>query len=91
MVYYGFWYAPKLDCLLAFIRAAHTYTTGAVTLGLYKGNILVSGRTSPQSLYDAEVASMEGGGSYDQSHAEGFLRLQGLPGLVQARVRPRAY
>jgi argininosuccinate synthase len=91
MVYYGFWYTPKMDCLLAFIREAHEYTTGAVTLGLYKGNVLVSGRTSPQSLYDTEVASMEGGGSYNQSHAEGFLRLQGLPGLVQARVRPRNY
>ena len=53
--------------------------------------MLVTGRTSPESLYDAEVASMEGGGSYDQSDAEGFLRIQSLPGQVQARVRPRDY
>jgi argininosuccinate synthase len=60
-----------------------------VELGLYKGNILVRGRTSPQSLYDAAIASMEGGGSYDQTDAEGFLRILGLPLRVQGRVRPR--
>jgi argininosuccinate synthase len=91
MVYYGFWYTPKMDALLAMIRTAHAFTTGEVTLGLYKGNLLVAGRTSPASLYDAEVASMEGGGSYNQGDAEGFLRIQSLPGQVQARVRPREY
>jgi argininosuccinate synthase len=91
MVYYGFWYAPKMDSLLAMIHTAHQHTTGEVTLGLYKGNMLVAGRTSPESLYDAEVASMEGGGSYNQSDAEGFLRIQSLPGRVQARVRARDF
>ncbi|MCE9544843.1 MAG: argininosuccinate synthase, partial [Planctomycetia bacterium] len=89
MVYYGFWYCSKMDALLAFIREAQRSVTGEVTLGLYKGNVLVAGRTSPNSLYDAGVASMEGGGSYNQTDAEGFLRLQGLPLRVQAKVRPR--
>ena len=79
MVYYGFWYVPKMDALLQFIAEAQKPVTGEVTLGLYKGNVIVHGRQSPNSLYDAEVASMEGGGSYDQTDAEGFLRLQGLP------------
>ena len=91
MVYYGFWFVPKMDALLAFIREAQQPVTGEVTLGLYKGNVLVQGRTSPNSLYDAEVASMEGGGSYDQTDAEGFLRLQGLPSRVLGKVRPREY
>ena len=65
--------------------------TGEVTLGFYKGNVMVRGRTSPNSLYDAAVASMEGGGSYDQTDAEGFLRLQGLPSRVLGKVRPRTY
>lgn len=91
MVYYGFWYCAKMDALLAMIREIQRPVTGEVTLGLYKGNILVRGRTSPQSLYDAGIASMEGGGSYDQTDAEGFLRIQGLPGRVQGRVRPRGY
>ena len=91
MVYYGFWFVPKLDALMAFIGEAQQPVTGDVTLGLYKGNIMIHGRKSPNSLYDAEVASMEGGGSYDQTDAEGFLRLMGLPSRVQGLVRPREY
>lgn len=91
MVYNGFWYVPKMDALLEFIKEAQKPVTGEIKLGLYKGNIEVYGRTSPNSLYDAEIASMEGGGSYDQTDAEGFLRLQGLPSRVQGTVRPRAY
>ncbi|MFO0792239.1 MAG: argininosuccinate synthase [Pirellulales bacterium] len=91
MVYYGFWYVPKMDALMAFSREVQQAVNGEVTLGFYKGNVLVRGRTSPNSLYDASVASMEGGGSYDQTDAEGFLRIQGLPVRVLGRVRPRKY
>lgn len=91
MVYYGFWYVPKMDALMAFSREVEKPVSGEVTLGLYKGNVLVQGRTSPNSLYDAAVASMEGGGSYDQTDAEGFLRIQGLPSRVMGKVRPRKY
>ena len=89
MVYYGFWYAPKMDALMAFIKDAQEPTTGEVTLALYKGNIDVESRTSPNSLYDEAIATMEGGGSYNQTDAEGFLKIQGLPSRVQARVKPR--
>ena len=91
MVYYGFWYTPKMDALLSFIREAQKPVTGEVTLKLYKGNISVDSRSSPNSLYDAEIATMEGGGSYNQDDAEGFLRIQGLPSRVQGTVRPRQY
>ncbi|GAB4155040.1 MAG: argininosuccinate synthase [Planctomycetaceae bacterium] len=91
MVYYGFWYTPKMDALMAFCKDAQKPVTGEVTLGLYKGNMLVSHRQSPNSLYDAEIASMEGGGSYNQDDAEGFLRIMGLPSRVQGRVNPRSY
>jgi argininosuccinate synthase len=91
MVYYGFWYTAKMDALMAFIRDAQKNVTGEVTLNLYKGNVMVASRSSPYSLYDAGIASMEGGGSYDQTDAEGFLRIQGLPVRVQGRVRPRGY
>ena len=89
MVYYGFWYCAKMDALLAFIREAQRPVTGRVELSLYKGNMLVKSRESSQSLYDAAIASMEGGGSYDQTDAEGFLRILGLPLRVQGQVRPR--
>lgn len=91
MVYYGFWYTPKMDSLLAFINEAQKPVTGEVTLKLYKGNISVDKRSSPNSLYDAEIATMEGGGSYNQDDAEGFLRIQGLPARVQGTVTPRKY
>ena len=91
MVYYGFWYTPKMDALMAFIRNAQQPVTGEVTLQLYKGNIIVESRSSVNSLYDAEIATMEGGGSYNQDDAEGFLRIQGLPSRVQGTVKPRAY
>ena len=91
LVYYGFWYNAKLDALMAFIKDAQKHTTGQVRLKLYKGNIIVDGRNSPNSLYDEGIATMEGGGSYNQTDAEGFLKIQGLPSRVQGRVTPRQY
>ncbi|MEX0704451.1 MAG: argininosuccinate synthase [Planctomycetales bacterium] len=91
MVYYGFWYVPKMDALLAFIRETQRPVTGHVEVALYKGNVMIAGRTSANSLYDADVASMEKGGSYNQTDAEGFLRIMGLPSRVQGRVHRRDY
>ncbi|MCE5268486.1 MAG: argininosuccinate synthase [Planctomycetaceae bacterium] len=91
MVYYGFWYHPKFDALLAFIREAQKPVTGEVSRDLYKGTITVASRKSPYSLYDEGIATMEGGGSYDQTDAEGFLRIQGLPCRVHAGVQPRRW
>jgi argininosuccinate synthase len=91
LVYYGFWYSAKMDALQAFIRQAQRPVTGEVRLNLYKGNIMVAARESPNSLYDEGIASMEGGGSYNQTDAEGFLRIQSLPLRVQSRVTPRTF
>ena len=90
LVYNGYWYTPKLDALFALIRQAQECVTGQVGLQLYKGNMMVHSRRSPNSLYDEGIATMEGGGSYNQDDAEGFLRIQGLPSRVQARIRPRS-
>ena len=76
---------------MAFMRESQKPVTGEVTLKLYKGNIIVDSRTSPNSLYDEDIATMEGGGTYDQDDAEGFLRIQGLPSRVQAAVTPRKF
>lgn len=101
MVYYGWWYCAKMDALLAFIKEAQKPVTGEVTMSLYKGNIRISSRTSPESLYDEEIASMEGpqsamaegatGGDYSQNDAEGFLRITGVPLRVQGKARPRQW
>lgn len=91
MVYYGFWYCAKMDALMAFIKECQKPVTGEVQLTLYKGNLRVSSRTSPNSLYDEAIASMDAEGNYNQTDAGGFLRILGLPLRVQGRVRPRAY
>ncbi len=57
-------------------------------MSLYKGNIRISSRTSPNSLYDEAIASMEKGGDYNQNDATGFLRIVGLPGRVKSRLTP---
>ena len=72
MVYYGFWYSAKMDAFLAFIREAQKPVSGTVVLNLYKGNITVRSRSSENSLYDEGLATMEGGGAYNQSDATAF-------------------
>lgn len=93
MVYNGFWYCAKMDALMAFINQLQEPVTGEVTLGLYKGNVRIIGRTSPNSLYDEAIASMEAAdeADYNQNDAEGFLRILGVPLRVQGKARPRAF
>ena len=79
LVYYGFWYAPEREALQAFVDESQKYVSGTVRLKLYKGNIITCGRKSKYSLYDMNIASMEGVKSwYNQSDATGFIRLNGL-------------
>jgi argininosuccinate synthase len=79
LVYYGFWFAPEREALQALVDESQKYVTGTVRLKLYKGNIITCGRKSKYSLYDMNVASMEGVKSwYNQSDATGFIRLNGL-------------
>lgn len=85
LVYNGFWFAPEREALQAFIDNSQKSVTGTVRLKLYKGNVTTVGRKSPYSLYDENVASMEGvKSSYNPDDATGFIRLQGL------RLRARA-
>ncbi len=79
LVYYGFWFAPEREALQALIDESQKYVTGTVRLKLYKGNIITCGRKSKYSLYDMNIASMEGVKSwYNQTDATGFIRLNGL-------------
>jgi argininosuccinate synthase len=79
LVYYGFWFAPEREALQALVDESQRYVTGTVRLKLYKGNIITCGRKSKYSLYDLNIASMEGVKSwYNQSDATGFIRLNGL-------------
>ena len=79
LVYNGYWFSPEREALQAFVTETQRDVTGLVRLKLYKGNIIVGGRKSPKSLYDPNIASMEGVRStYNQSDATGFIRLNAL-------------
>jgi len=78
LVYNGFWFAPEREMLQAAIDAASQRVTGTVRLKLYKGNVIVTGRKSPNSLYSEDIATFEADSVYDQRDAEGFIKLNAL-------------
>jgi argininosuccinate synthase len=79
LVYYGFWFAPEREMLQALIDKSQELVTGQVRVKLYKGNVEVTGRTSPYSLYDKELVTFEEGAvAYDHRDAEGFIKLNAL-------------
>ena len=84
LVYNGQWFTPLREALDAFVNATQGPVTGKVRLKLYKGNIITAGRQSPFSLYREDFATFGEEDVYDQSHAEGFIRLFGLSMKVQA-------
>jgi argininosuccinate synthase len=87
MVYNGYWFAPEREALQALIDEAQRDVGGTARLKLYKGGVWIVGRKSPNSLYDPVIASFEEAGGYDQSDAEGFIRLAGTRLRALARVR----
>ena len=79
LVYYGFWFAPEREMLQALIDKSQENVEGEVTLKLYKGNVIVTGRQSDKSLYSDEIVTFEDDeGAYDQKDAEGFIKLNAL-------------
>ena len=84
LVYYGFWFSPEREALQTFIDKAQERVTGEARLSLYKGNVTVLGRKSPNSLFDPRFATFEADTVYNQADAEGFIRLNAL------RLRIRA-
>ena len=86
LVYNGQWYTPLREALSAFVDKTQEYVTGEVKLKLYKGNIIISGVTSPHSLYSEAIATFGADEVYNQKDAEGFINLFGLPIKVKAML-----
>ena len=84
LVYEGKWFSPLREAEQAFIESTQKYVTGEVKFGLYKGNIIKAGTTSPYSLYNESLASFTTGELYNHHDAEGFINLFGLPEKVRA-------
>ena len=79
LIYNGFWFSPEREMLQALIDKSQEDVEGEVRMKLYKGNVIVTGRRSPKSLYkDALVTFEDDRGAYDQKDAEGFIRLNAL-------------
>lgn len=83
LIYNGKWFTPLREALSAFADKTQEHVTGSVKLKLYKGNIILAGVSSPESLYSETLVTF-GESDYDQSMATGFINLWGLPDTVQA-------
>ncbi|MEK9794060.1 MAG: argininosuccinate synthase [Hyphomicrobiales bacterium] len=79
LIYNGLWFSPEREMLQKAIDESQKYVTGEITLKLYKGNILISNRSSIHSLYDTDLVSFEDSDTdYDQSDAGGFIKINAL-------------
>jgi argininosuccinate synthase len=87
LVYNGFWYSPEMRSLQTYIDATQVNVTGTARMKLYKGNCIVVGRKSPQSLYSEAFATFEKDQVYNQQDATGFIRLNGLRLRIQSILK----
>ncbi len=87
LVYNGFWYSPEMRSLQTYIDATQENITGTARIKLYKGNCIVVGRKSPQSLYSEAFATFEKDQVYNQQDATGFIRLNGLRLRIQSILK----
>lgn len=78
LVYYGFWFSPEMEFLMAAIDKSQELIDGEVTLKLFKGVAYPIARTSPSSLYNQNLSSMDITGGYNQEDAEGFIRVSAI-------------
>jgi argininosuccinate synthase len=93
LIYYGFWFSPEREMLQAAIDKSQEFVTGSVRLKLYKGNVIVVGRSSPYSLYSQDLVTFEDDrGAYDQKDAQGFIKLNALRlrtlAMRKRKIRP---
>ena len=87
LVYNGFWFAPEREMLQAAIDSCRDAVRGVVRVKLYKGKVTVTGRKSPNSLYNADLVTFEEGAvDYDHADAHGFIRLNALRLRVNSMV-----
>jgi argininosuccinate synthase len=78
LIYNGFWFSGERDMLQAAIDCSQKNVTGTVKLSLFKGNIIIDGRKSPNSLFNKNVVTFETDSVYNQKDAEGFIKLNAL-------------
>ncbi len=86
-IYYGFWFAPEFELMRKMIDETQASVTGDVRVKLYRGNVVVAGRRSPNSLYSERLATFEADTVYNQRDAEGFIKLNALRLRTKAKFQ----
>lgn len=87
IIYNALWFNPLTDALIAFLKETQKYVNGIVRIKLLKGNVIVEGRKSENSLYSENLATYTSADTFDQDAAVGFIKLWGLPSKVHAEVQ----
>jgi argininosuccinate synthase len=91
LVYYGFWFSPEMDFLMAAIDKSQEVIDGTVYLKLYKGSVRPVGRESSSSLYDQELSSMDLEGGFNQQDSEGFIRINAIRLMAHNAIMRRKH
>jgi len=89
LIYNGFWFSPERQMLQAAIDKTQVNVNGDVRLKLYKGNVTVVGRQSPNTLFNSEFCTFEEDSVYNQKDAEGFIRLNALRFIIEGHARKK--
>ena len=89
VIYNALWFNPLTDALIAFLKETQKYVNGVVRVKLFKGNAIVEGRKSENSLYNENLATYTSADTFDQDAAVGFIKLFGLPSKVHAEVQTK--
>ncbi len=87
LIYNGFWFSPEREMLQASIDKSQEFVNGVVRLKLYKGNVIVVGRASADSLFNEEYSTFEEDEVYNQKDAEGFIKLNALRFIIAGKAR----
>lgn len=87
LIYNGFWFSPEREMLQVSIDKSQEFVNGIVRLKLYKGNVMVVGRTSADSLFNEEYSTFEEDEVYNQKDAEGFIKLNALRFIIAGKAR----
>ena len=85
LAYDGLWFSPLKRSLDAFMDSSQEHVTGDIRMTLHGGKAVATGRRSPASLYDFNLATYDEGDAFDQSQAKGFVELWGLPSKIAAK------
>ena len=79
LIYNGYWFSPERESIQSLVDQSQERVSGVVKVKLYRGNVVVQGRKSPNSLYSEDLSTFENdSGTYDQRDAEGFIKINAL-------------